>query len=38
MKMDAAIPFNLPVDPIALEIPVSFIANYPHCKFEYNFG
>ena len=23
MKMDAAVPFNIPVDPIALRLPVS---------------
>jgi len=34
MKMDAADPFNVPVDPVALEIPVSMLwLCATHCGF-----
>lgn len=36
MKMDAAEPFNIPVDPVALQIPVSSICTFQgsivHCS------
>lgn len=33
MKMDAAEPFNVPVDPIALGIPVSVFYKFPYKRF-----